>query len=93
MTLATQQQGEPTQDELTRQQQEGPTRGNGGGEKICVKHQGKLQTMTERDLKHMTSNDGSTYMVHCGKIMNPQAIDRLRDNAIVHVVNKMPEGG
>ena len=49
--------------------------------------------LTERDLKHMIINDGDVYMVHGGKIMSPEVVDRLRDDAIVHVVNKMPGGG
>ena len=32
-------------------------------------------------------------MVHGGRIMSPESIDRLRDNAIVHVVKKVPGGG
>ena len=55
-------------------------------------HQGKFQSMTDRDLKHMTIRDGGTYKVYSGWIMSPETSDRLRDNAIVHVVNKMPGG-
>ena len=32
-------------------------------------------------------------MCHGGKILNPEAFARMRDNATVHVVNKMPVGG
>ena len=56
-------------------------------------HQGKFQSMTERDLKLLTISDGGTYMVYSGWIMSPETSDRLRDNAIVHVVNKVPGGG
>ena len=94
----TQQKEEPTQDEFTTQRQDvteleavGHEPDDDGG-KIYVKHQGKLQSMTE-GLRHMTIEDGDVYTVHGGKIMNPEAVGRLRDNAIVHVVNKMPGEG
>ena len=32
-------------------------------------------------------------MDHGGKIMKPEAVDRLRDNPIVHIVHKMPGAG
>ena len=53
---------------------------NDGGTRI--KRQGKLLSMTERDFRHMTMKDGDVYMVHGGRIMNPEAVGRLRNNAI-----------
>ena len=62
------------QNELTTQQQDAIKRkvvdfelDNDKHERLCVQHQGKLRSMTQRDLKHMTINDGDTHMVHGGK--------------------------
>ena len=49
--------------------------------------------MTEGDLRPLTIKNSNVYIVHCGKIMDLEAIGQLRDNAIVHVVNNMPGGG
>ena len=62
---------------------------NGGGKIICVMHHDRLGSMPERDLMHVALNDGGVHMVHGGRIMNPEAVDRLRDNPTVHVANKM----
>ena len=59
--LTTEHQEELT-DEMTTKQQEGTTRENGEGKRICVEYQGKLESMTERDLRHM-ANEESKYMV------------------------------
>ena len=53
--------------------------------RICAKHQGKLKSMTQDDPRHA----GSTYMVHGGNIPRRWRIGQLRNNASVHVVNKM----
>ena len=60
---------------------------------IYVKHQGRLQPMTERDLTYLTIKQNDVYEVHGGKIMDLGAMGQLRNNAIVHVVDKMPGGG
>ena len=49
--------------------------------------------MTEQNLMYLTNNNDEVYVVHGGKILNPGAIGHLRNNAIVHVVDKMPGGG
>ena len=49
--------------------------------------------MTERDFRHLTTKNSDVYIVHGGKIIGLEAIGQLRDNAILHVVNKMPCGG
>ena len=49
--------------------------------------------MTERDLRHLTIKNSDVYMVHGGKIMDPEAGGQFGDNASVHVVNNMPGAG
>ena len=43
--------------------------------RICVQHQGKLESMKKGDLKRM-ADDESKYMVHGGRLMNPDEIDQ-----------------
>ena len=95
----TQQAGEMTRDEKTIQRQDvneiGADQGhNKGGDKmIYVQHRGGLQAMTEQNVRRSTIKNSDVYVVHGGKIMIPGAIGHLRNNAIVHVVDKMPGGG
>ena len=79
------QRQETTTDEMT-------TRKDGEAKRVYVQHQGKLESMTKRDLRNALS-DTRKYMVHGGKIVKSEEIDRLKDNTVVHVVNKMPGGG
>ena len=60
---------------------------------IYVKHQGRLQRMTQRDLRPLTINDSDVCVVHGGKTMDPGAIGQLRTTATVHVEDKMAGGG
>ena len=69
-----QQQDEPTQtkltthhheertDDVTTPQQEGTTREDVEDKRICVQHQGKLESMTERDLRHMANGPRQDHM-------------------------------
>ena len=75
-----QQQGEPTQTRLTTQhqeeltdevataQREETTREDVEDKRICVQHQGRLESMKKGDLKRM-ANDDSKYTVQGGKII------------------------
>ena len=46
--------------------------------------------MTRRDLRNALS-DTTKYMVNDGKVLNSES--QLKDNTIVHVVNKLSGGG
>ena len=63
---------------------------DGGIEKrICVKHQDPI----DDGRRTQARDDEDVYVVHGGRIICPGAIDRLRSNAVVHVVDKMRGGG
>ena len=60
---------------------------------IRVKYRGEFLSMTRRDLKHFAIKNSNVYAVHGGRVMDSKAIEQLKDEAIVHVVDKMPGGG
>ena len=49
--------------------------------------------MTEQELMCLTSKNNEVHVVYDGKIVRPEAIGRLKDHAIVQVVDKMTGGG
>ena len=65
----------------------------GGSKAIYVKHRGEVQTMTEQELRCLSSKNNEVYVVYDGKIVTPEAIGRLKDHAIVQVVDKLTGGG
>ena len=66
---------------------------HGRDKRVCVKHQGRIRSMTGGELKHVISEDEDVYVVHGGRISSPGATDRLRNNTSVHVVDNMSGGG
>ena len=80
----TRQKEESTQDEMTTQRQDVTEieaveheHEKGGDKVIHVKHQGKLQSMAERDLWHLTIKHSDVHTVHGGRIMDLEATGQL----------------
>ena len=75
--------------------EQGRVRGRGGGDKmIYVKCQDEVRQVQEEELqKLVTDGSGDVYAVHGGRIVTARMIDRLRDGAMIQLVNRMPGGG
>ena len=73
----------------------GRIRGRGGGDKkIYVKCQDEVRQVQEEELKKLvTDGSGDVYAVHGGRIVTARMVDRLRDGAMIQLVNRMPGGG
>ena len=65
----------------------------GGSKAIYVKHRGEVETMTEQELRCLTSKNNEVHVVHDGKIVRPEAIGHLKNHAIFQVVDKLTGGG
>ena len=70
----TQQTGELTRDEMTQRQDVneigvGQEHDRSEDKMIYVKHQGRLQPMTGRDVRPLTSKNSDVYVGHGGKIL------------------------
>ena len=74
---------------------QGRLRGRGGGDKkIYVKRRDDVRQMKEEELKKlMTDGSGDAYAVHGGSIVTARMVDRLRDGAMIQLVNRMAGGG
>ena len=75
--------------------EQGRIRGRGGGDKkIYVKCQDEVRQAQEEELKKLvTDGSGDVYAVHGGRIVTARMVDRLRDGAMIQLVNRMPGGG
>ena len=60
--------------------------------RVYIQHQGKIESVTRRNLRNALS-DTNKCMVHDGKVLNSERISQLKDNTVVHFVNKLSGGG
>ena len=75
--------------------EQGRVRGCGGGDrKIYVKCHDDVRQMKEEELKKLvTGGSGDACAVHGGRIVTARMVDRLRDGAMIQLMNRVPGGG
>ena len=79
-------------DEGGRRRQEMTT--GGESKRIYARRWEGVQRMSKEELVRLAKDDSShVYVVYGGRIMTPEAINRLKDDAIVRVVDRMMGGG
>ena len=67
----------------------------GGRNKTIYVEQGKeVRRMSEEEIVEWMVNGGeNAFVVHDGKVVTIETVSRLKDNAIIRLVNRLPGGG
>ena len=66
----------------------------GGNKRIYVRQGKKIRQMSEEELVDwMVNGGGNAYVVHDGKIVTADMVSRLKDCAMIRLVNRLPGGG
>ena len=67
----------------------------GGRNKIIYVEQGKkVRQMSEEELVEWMKNGGdNAFVVHDGKVVTAETVSRLKDSAMIRLVNRLPGGG
>ena len=66
----------------------------GGDKRIYAKHREKVRQVTVDEMKRLVKEErGDVYAVHGGKIVTSRVVDRLKDGAMIRLVDRVPGGG
>ena len=66
----------------------------GGDKRIYAKHREKVRRVTVDEIKRVLKQEnGDVYAVHDGRIVTSRVVDRLKDGAMIQLVDRMPRGG
>ena len=66
----------------------------GGDKRIYAKHREKVWRVTVDEVKRLVKEEsGDVYAVHGGRIVTSRVVDRLKDGAMIQLVDRMRGGG